>query len=159
MQTKEEKAEYGKKYRQTHKVEMAEHYQTHKVEKAEYGKKYRQTHKVEMAEHYQTHKVEMAEKQKEYNLQTKTKVMSHYGKDGKPACVQCGYNKDIHGLELDHTNGNGSEHRRNIGTRMYLWVVQNNFPEGFQTLCGTCHTIKTINSHIEKNKKELVNAQ
>ena len=79
-----------------------------------------------------------------YFTQLKEDAMSHYGKDGKCACVKCGYSDNIDGLELDHINGKGCEHRRNLkGATMYLWLKHNNYPEGLQTLCGTCHRIKT----------------
>lgn len=167
--TKEEIAEYNKKYRQVHKAELSGkkkvYYQSHKVEiterkkeynqanKAEiseYKRKYYQTNKLEILErakkYGQTHKAEHAEKCEEYRLQIKIDILAHYGKDGKPACVKCGYDKNIDGLQLDHINGDGAEQRRNIRKHIYKWIVENNYPKGFQTLCGTCHSIKTWGS-------------
>ena len=39
---------------------------------------------------------------------------------------------------IDHINGKGTEHRKKIGFNIYPWLVKNNFPEGFQTLCCNC---------------------
>lgn len=151
---KTEIAENHRIYRQAHKTEVAEwckaYYQAHKTDVLAQHKKYNQAHQVERAEygkkHHQNHKAENTEWYKKHSLQIKTDALAHYGKDGKPACVKCGYSENIDGLALDHINGNGREHRRSINkTSIYLWTIQNNYPKDFQTLCGTCHLIKTVN--------------
>ena len=134
------KAEYDREYYQSHKAEKKEYkrknYQIHIIERHKHSKEYYQAHKAETASHHIN-----------YMLQTKTEALTHYGKDGKLACNVCGYKENIDGLELDHINGFGTEHRRRLkGTNIYLWLKNHNYPEGFQTLCGTCHRIKTINS-------------
>ncbi len=66
-------------------------------------------------------------------------VFDHYG----TKCACCG---SATRLTIDHVNGDGSEHRKEIGakgsTRMYRWLISNGFPDGFQTLCGSCNRSK-----------------
>lgn len=53
-------------------------------------------------------------------------------------------------LSIDHPNGDGSAHRvelfgsRNAaGARMYMWLVAQGFPDGFQVLCLPCNKSKS----------------
>lgn len=68
-------------------------------------------------------------------------VLSHYGVDGEPVCRRCGFD-DVRALAIDHINNDGAAHRKKIGNQVYLWLARNGFPEGFQTLCFNCNTIK-----------------
>jgi hypothetical protein len=75
----------------------------------------------------------------------KGEVLGHYCAQGI-ACRQCGFS-DIRALTLDHVNGGGSEHKREInviGSRFYHWIKQNGFPEGYQVLCMNCQFIKRL---------------
>lgn len=80
-------------------------------------------------------------RQARYIARLKTKVFAHYG----TACACCGTSED---LSLDHVNGDGGEHRSELfgrgngSTRMFLWIIKNGFPEGFQTLCRSCNSSK-----------------
>jgi hypothetical protein len=67
----------------------------------------------------------------------KAAVFAHYG----AACACCGSTAD---LQIDHVNGDGKEHREQVGrgTQMYRWLARNGFPPGFQTLCRKCNTSK-----------------
>lgn len=46
-------------------------------------------------------------------------------------------------LHIDHANGDGAEHRRQIGdpsgANLYAWLKKNNFPPGFRVLCANCN--------------------
>lgn len=55
-------------------------------------------------------------------------------------CAGCGENNPAT-LTIDHINGGGSAHRRQIGSQFYKWLVKHNFPRGFRTLCGSCQMI------------------
>ena len=78
-----------------------------------------------------------------YNRQNKEKVLRHYGM----RCACCGEGL-CEGLTIDHINGDGAAHRRSLGVNrrggsmFYSWLIKNNFPPGFQTLCGTCNLAK-----------------
>jgi hypothetical protein len=71
--------------------------------------------------------------------QNRAAVLDHYGR----ACACCG-TTDL--LTIDHMNGDGKRHRVDVGistgTHMYLWLVANGFPDGFQTLCLSCNASK-----------------
>ena len=58
---------------------------------------------------------------------------------GGPRCSGC-EEDDPEVLEIDHINGGGNEHRREIGqSNIYLWLRENGYPEGFRVLCPTCN--------------------
>lgn len=75
-----------------------------------------------------------------------SEVIAHYG--GRCAC--CGTEED---LSIDHRNGNGTEHRRELfgypyaGYRFYLWLKRNGYPDGYQVLCTPCNRSKGRNEH------------
>lgn len=69
----------------------------------------------------------------------RTEVFDHYGR----SCACCGIIPDR--PEIDHIDGKGREHRAqgsSGGSGIYSWLIKNDFPEGFQTLCGTCNRAK-----------------
>jgi len=69
-------------------------------------------------------------------------VLAHYG--GK--CVKCGEMKP-HCLAVDHIHGDGNTHRRTIGKHgsgFFKWLVDNDFPDGFQILCHNCNMEKHL---------------
>lgn len=67
--------------------------------------------------------------------------IQHYGL--KCQCPGC--NEDRYEcLTIDHINGydkNSGEPR--AGNPLYRWIIKNNFPEGFQTLCSNCNQTKS----------------
>lgn len=83
----------------------------------------------------------------------KIKILTHYGL----SCAGCGM-KDIRLLCIDHINGNGVKHRKEIGqSSFYLWLIKNNFPEGFQTLCCNCNNLKKYeNKEFSYKDKSVV---
>jgi hypothetical protein len=85
-------------------------------------------------------------KAKIYHRRDKLIVFQHYG-EGKIRCKRCGM-KDIRALSIDHINGGGSKHLKEIRTsNMYLWLINNNFPTGYQVLCMNCQWIKRNENH------------
>lgn len=63
---------------------------------------------------------------------------------GECACPGC-HVKHLELLTIDHIDGGGAEHRRSLGksTRdFYLWLKRNEYPAGFQVLCGSCNLAK-----------------
>jgi len=48
-------------------------------------------------------------------------------------------------LSIDHVNGRGNEHRKEIGvgsSSILRWLKRNNYPQGFQVLCFLCNFAK-----------------
>ena len=73
------------------------------------------------------------------NRRKRSKVLSYYGS----ICTCCGEDK-VAFLGIDHIEGKGNQHRKEIGggSRFYNWLIKNNFPAGFQTLCHNCNMAK-----------------
>jgi predicted transposase YbfD/YdcC len=68
----------------------------------------------------------------------RVEVLEHYG--GK--CVCCGETEPYF-LAVDHISGDGNSHRRKInkwGSGFFKWLIDNQFPDGFQVLCHNCRT-------------------
>ena len=68
----------------------------------------------------------------------RTAVFDHYGW----ACACCG---SAENLSVDHIAGDGTQHREEIGEGSHVlhrWLVKNDFPDGFQTLCVPCNSSK-----------------
>lgn len=85
-----------------------------------------------------------------YHYKQKFIVIAYYSMS-EMCCRNCRYN-NIKALEIDHINNDGAKHRKEIkGGHLYSWLINNNFPDGFQVLCATCNALKRIESN--KNKK------
>jgi len=89
---------------------------------------------------------------------TKLKVISHYG--GKCYCCQ---ESIIDLLTIDHINGKGAKHRKELGNgktnycgeKFYSWLVKQGLPSGYQTACFSCNAGRHINGGVcphQKNK-------
>lgn len=61
-------------------------------------------------------------------------VLNHYG--NKCACC-AEETKEF--LTIDHINGGGGKHRKEINGHVYRWLKKNNFPDGFRLLCYNCN--------------------
>ncbi len=79
-------------------------------------------------------------RRRERRARERLRVLNHYG--CKCACPGCTVTTPEF-LEIDHIDGNGGEHRRELGgIHIYSWLVKNNFPDGFQVLCCNCNRAK-----------------
>jgi hypothetical protein len=86
------------------------------------------------------------------NYQKKRKiVLNHYGSK----CACCGETEEKF-LSVDHMNNDGANHRRSGGKNITIWLIKNNFPEGFQLLCYNCNIAKGMYGQCP-HKKEGAN--
>ena len=76
---------------------------------------------------------------REYYKRQRAKVIEYYG--GR--CMCCGEKEDKF-LAIDHMNGGGRKHYKEIGQRLYSWLIANKMPEGFQVLCHNCNMAKGL---------------
>jgi hypothetical protein len=80
----------------------------------------------------------LAIKRRQYERE-RAEVIAAYG----GACVVCGKTE---GLDLDHVNNDGKQHRAEVGAgwSFYRWLKQNDFPNDppLQLLCERCHVAK-----------------
>ena len=85
-----------------------------------------------------------------YHHGHKLLVLSHYG----GCCAVCGIT-DPNLLTIDHINNDGAEHKRKIGgsSRLYRWLIHNNFPSGFQVLCWNHNWLKRVHSISRSGSK------
>ncbi len=73
----------------------------------------------------------------------RAECFDHYGRE----CACCGETEPLF-LTLDHVENNGADHRREIGkdgNALTRWLIANDFPDGFQTLCRNCNWGKFAN--------------
>jgi len=107
-----------------------------------YARAYYYAHKEQMKIARKNWVTKNPEVVKEYahnrNQRLKEEVIRHYG-----AQCECCTITEIEFLALDHINGGGSAHRRQLkkeGTgNFYLWIINEGFPLGFRTLCHNCN--------------------
>jgi hypothetical protein len=87
-----------------------------------------------------------ADRKKRQNDLMKTAVYEAYGNK----CACCG-ETEMSFLTIDHMDGDGGKHRREIGSsgdRILHWLVRNKFPRGFQILCWNCQWGKVKNNGV-----------
>ena len=99
--------------------------------------------KAKRRDYYQNntkHRQSVLVDRKVFHLARKIKVLQHYSQSRYPYCACCGESR-IEFLTLDHKFNDGAEHRKEVGcgSKMYQWVLKNNFPPIFQTLCFNCN--------------------
>lgn len=113
-----------------------QYYQLHKEKRKEYSRQYTQNHREECRLQH-----------KKVNAALKLVILTHYSLSAPPSCSRCGLT-DIDILTIDHINGGGNEHRRQIAllgsSNLYRWLQNNNFPLGFQVLCFNCNVKKRM---------------
>ena len=86
----------------------------------------------------------------------KIRVMRHYS-DGVPQCACCG-EQHIEFLTIDHINGGGRKHRKEMPTtNIYLWLIKHKFPKGFRVLCMNCNFAYGIFKYCPHKTKVLYN--
>lgn len=158
-------SEYNREWRRKHAEELRDYskkyYVTHIIQHKQTAKLWRKANseKIRMAkkEKYNLNKVKILEAQRNYNNVIRNRVMGHYSQ-GTPKCLQCGFS-NMNALSIDHINGDGAKHRREVGGgyRIYLWLIRNNYPDGFQVLCYNCNWLKRLGENtkgIVKNEKK-----
>lgn len=86
-----------------------------------------------------------------WRWELKIKALTHYSNGSlkcvNPDCEVPGGSKNLFSLQIDHINGGGRRHAiqiKGLGSHFYLWLYNNNYPEGFQVLCANCNVIKKV---------------
>lgn len=168
---KKQDYEIKKKWRKSHpeivKKSKQKWYETHKEHVLEQQKKRYKAHpenqKKKAKAWYQSHKEQAIkaalkrnqtekgiERRKKYDQRIKLDVLTHYG-NGIPKCVLCGHAR-LTSLSIDHINGGGCKHKKEVvkGKNFYCWLIKNNYPEGFRTLCLNCQFDEKIRLSEQK---------
>lgn len=77
-----------------------------------------------------------SDRQRAQYQQLRDEVFAAYGGYQCSLCPCC--DPDV--MEIDHVDGGGNKHRREIGqSALYAWLKSNGFPAGFRVLCPTCN--------------------
>ena len=74
---------------------------------------------------------------REYARKLRQRVLLKYGS----RCARCGFT-DIRALQLDHINGYGNQHRKQMRQRRIYQMSLENNDKMFQLLCANCNSIK-----------------
>lgn len=122
------------------------------LDKKTYNRQWRAEHPKYHKQYYQEHKEELLEYQKQYRQRLKREVLDHYsalrgqkdwdGSSIKTPCCGCCQETSLENLCIDHKAGGGDKHRESLkrgGVNFYLWLKQQGYPEGYQTLCSDCN--------------------
>lgn len=86
----------------------------------------------------------------EYRLQ----VIRHYS-NGTMSCACCGESHEQF-LAIDHVNGGGGKHRKEIGKggdKFVRWLLRNNLPDGYQILCHNCNCSRGYYGYCPHDKQ------
>lgn len=80
---------------------------------------------------------------KELYERMRLEALRTYSVTPYPSCVCC-QETIIQFLGIDHINGGGREHRKEVGSgfSFYRWLKRQDYPEGFQTMCHNCNQAK-----------------
>jgi len=85
---------------------------------------------------YAANKIDVSINHRDWIKQRKIAIFEYYG---GCKCVLC-HETRLGTLHLDHENGDGADHRRQVGRRgVYKWIIDNNYPSGFRVLCSNCN--------------------
>jgi len=161
MRTKEQDRKYMKEWRAKNPEKAKEscrRWRERNLEKSkQICKKYylenREKRIKESKNYHENHKEELKIWRKEKQQKKKLMVLSHYSPSGIPLCTCCG-ESHLEFLCLDHINGGGEDHRRQIGHGdLYFWILKNHFPTGFQVLCHNCNFAKSAFGYCPHQKE------
>jgi predicted restriction endonuclease len=173
-QTREQKNAKQRKYASTHREKQRAYnrvyYATHKKETYATQQIWNAAHRLEInararsrygvniekrrsdkRRHYPAQREQRLAYSFAKNKALRLEVLAHYG--GKCAC--CGESVPEF-LAIDHINGGGCQHRKEIpGGNVCAWLKKNNYPEGFQVLCHNCNMAKGFYGHCPHQKEEV----
>lgn len=81
--------------------------------------------------------------------------IEHYSQ-GKNVCSCCGEHR-LEFLSIDHINGGGQQHRKLYRPKyasIGLYLVANNYPEGFRVLCYNCNLARGFNKYCPHEREK-----
>jgi hypothetical protein len=145
---RERSREANRRYRESHPErsrEKTRRYRAANLEKA------RAATRQSVARWREAHPDSVAEQRQKHISKLKAAVLDHYGH----ACACCGA---MERLTVDHVHGDGDVHRAEVGGgwAIYRWLVNNDFPEGFQILCRPCNASKKRAMHCRLDHNDDV---
>ena len=132
---------YMENWRETHREQIR---QRQREWRAKHPEQIREQQREQCQKNREVYLAQRGERARKLKLT----VITHYG-NGRPACVICGF-ADIRALSIDHIGGGGNAHRyqltgkpnMGIGSTIYRFLRNNDYPEGYRTLCMNCQFIE-----------------
>jgi len=147
IKNKEKIIARNKKWRENNPDWQKKYYEKNReriIEKTrEWYKKNRQRALMRKHQYDIKNKEKIHKREKERKWTLKLNILTHYG-GNPPKCACCG-ETEIKFLSIDHIKGFGTRHRNRVkdsGSEFYRWLLNNNFPEGYQVLCYNCNCAK-----------------
>lgn len=112
-------------------------------------------HAAHANKYYHNNSATCKEKMRQRNREQRERCLEHYGK----ICACCGETR-YEFLSLDHENGGGGKHRKELGggDRLCRWLIKNNFPAGFRVLCHNCNQAIGLYGYCP-HEQERINVQ
>lgn len=91
---------------------------------------------------------------REHRIRLRLKALERYGQ----VCFCCGEYRVLF-LSIDHVNGNGNQHRREVSCKLggypfLRWLANNDWPDGFRTACHNCNQGMSINNGVCPHESE-----
>jgi hypothetical protein len=97
----------------------------------------RRANRLKLTKEQKLHESHMASKRRNAK---RLEVITHYG--GKCSC--CG-ETEYGFLTIDHVNGGGTKHRKEVtASRLPYVIIKNNFPKDYQVLCYNCNCARAV---------------
>jgi len=151
-----DRKEYNKKYYKEHKEKMDEQAKTaqqkfrivHHEELLIKNREYHTKNKEKRNAASRKYSLEHKEQDRLERIAIRKEVLEHYG--GKCEC--CG-EVTYEFLSIDHINGGGAKHRKEINRMIVPWLRKNNYPEGFRVLCFNCNQAMGIYGYCPHKKQ------
>jgi len=101
-----------------------------------------------------THPDRVKECKRKRKHEIRLECLRHYS-NGIPRCECCGETL-IEFLGIDHINGGGSRHRKEIkGGDICSWLKTRNFPKGYRVLCYNCNLSRGFYGYCPHEKNSL----
>lgn len=102
--------------------------------------------------YYSNNKQYQLEANRKYKAKLRDEVFAAYG---GAHCWCCG-TKHIEFLTVDHIDGGGAKHRKEVGCGVvfYRWLRDNGYPPGYRILCMNCNFAHGMYGYCPHDKGE-----
>ncbi len=142
QKNKKKNLDYSREWRKNNPGRMSELYKIWAEKNPNKIKNYK-------GKFYEKNKDYVNERQKENNKILFEKVLDHYGH--QCSIPECSNTED---LCIDHINGENVDYKYRYGSKLWRWIIKNNFPSGFRILCHYCNI---LDGYLRKHPKLKIN--
>jgi len=114
----------------------------------QYYAEHKEQFHLQQQRYYYNNLEKSRERSREKDRKNKLEALKYYSITIVPCCSRCGI-IDTDVLTIDHINGGGNKHRRELGicsSHFNRWLKKNDYPDGYQVLCFNCNVKKHLES-------------